>query len=368
MIPLRRKQPGDGPISPSGLGNQKPVRSGTGRMKTFERVSLAVGSLLFAWLLYRAGLGTVARNLRQLGWGFLVIFAQEGLAILLYTLAWRRTLPPRYRTVPFRSLVSMRLSGDAINHLAPSAVVGGELLRVSLLKRFVPAPAAFASVGLAAMAQFFAQLLFIVLGIPFLAAGGLRGRVAGAGIALAAILALAIAGLVYLVWRGDGFRRLQKAIERRSWLPAKWASSEVDAQTLDQEIFGSLRERPSDFLASVALFYVGWFVAVADVYWILFFLGVAVPLSLAFSIAVLLVLVEGFFFFVPAKAGVPEGAAYAVFGALGLDPARGFALGLARRLRDTAWDLLGLALLGVSQLPDRGKRSEAPGRAFGPTR
>ena len=337
-------------------------------MKTFERVSLAVGSLLFVWLLYRAGLGTVARNLKQLGWGFLVIFAQEGVAILLYTLAWSRMIPPRHRAVPFRSLVSMRLSGDAINHLAPSAVVGGELLRASLLRRFVPAPAAFASVGLAAMAQFFAQLLFIVLGIPFLAEGGLQGRIAGAGVALAAILALAISGLIYLVWRGDAFRRLQRAIERKSWLRAKWASSELDAQTLDHEIFGSLHERPKGFLASVALFYMGWFVAVADVYWILFFLGVPVPLSLAFSIAVLLVLVEGFFFFVPAKAGVPEGAAYAVFLALGLDPARGFALGLARRLRETAWDLLGLALLAASQVPDSNKASPAPARALDPTR
>jgi uncharacterized protein (TIRG00374 family) len=337
-------------------------------MKTFERISLAVGTLLFVGLLYRAGLGTVARNLRQLGWGFLVIFAQEGLAILLYTLAWRATLPPLFRSVPFRWLVSMRLSGDAINHLAPSAVVGGELLRVSLLRRFVPAPVAFASVGLAAMAQFFAQLLFIVLGIPFLAAGGLRGRVAGAGMVLVAILALAIAGLIYLVWRGDGFRRLRAMVERKSWLPAKWVSSGVDAQALDEEIFGSLRERPKDFLASVALFYLGWFVAVADVYWILFFLGVPVPLSLAFSIAVLLVLVEGFFFFVPAKAGVPEGAAYGVFAALGLDPARGFALGLARRLRDTAWDLVGLALLGLSQVPHRGETSQERGRAFGQTR
>src|SRR5215470_16402520 len=141
-------------------------------MKTFERISLAIGTLLFVGLLYRAGLGAVAGNLRQLGWGFLVIFAQEGLAILAYTLAWRRTLPPEQRTAPpFRSLLSMRLAGDAINHLAPSAVVGGELLRVSLLRRYVPASTALASVGLAAMAQFFAQLLFIVLGIPFLAAG-----------------------------------------------------------------------------------------------------------------------------------------------------------------------------------------------------
>jgi hypothetical protein len=218
------------------------------------------------------------------------------------------------------------------------------------------------------MAQFFAQLAFIVLGIPFLAGGGLRGRVAGAAIVLAAILILAVAGLIYLVCRGDGFQRLRRALNRRSWLRAKWESSEVDAQSLDAEIFGALRERPRDFLASVALFYLGWFVAVADVYWILFFLGVPVRPSLAFSIAVLLVLVEGFFFFVPAKAGVPEGAAYGVFLALGLDPARGFALGLARRLRETAWDLVGLALLGLSQLPNARKFSEEPGRAFGPTR
>src|SRR5262249_12431462 len=170
----RRRRPSDGAISPIGPRNEKAEGSRLGRMKLFERISLAAGSLLFVWLLYRAGFGAVARNLRQLGWGFLLIFAQEGLAILAYTLAWRRTLPPERRTVPFRRLFSMRLAGDAINHLAPSAVVGGELVRVSLLRRFVPASTAFASVGLAAMAQFFAQLLFIVLVLPFLAGRELR--------------------------------------------------------------------------------------------------------------------------------------------------------------------------------------------------
>jgi uncharacterized membrane protein YbhN (UPF0104 family) len=328
-------------------------------MKTLERISLVAGCLLFGWLLYRVGLGTVARNLRHLGWGFLVILGQEGVAILMYTLAWRRTLPPDRRTVPFASLLSMRLAGDAVNTLTPSAVVGGELVRVSLLKRFVPTPIAFASVGLAAMAQFFAQLLFIVLGIPFLAAGGLRGKVASAGLVLGAILALGIAGVSYLAWRGDGFGRIRRAIERTGWLPSKWASPELHWEALDEEIFGSLRERPGDFVASVAFFYLAWFVTVADVYWILFFLGTPVTLPLAFSIAVLLVLVEGFFFFVPARAGVQEGGAYAVFLALGLDPARGFALGLARRLREATWGLVGLALLGLSQVKERRDASAA---------
>jgi uncharacterized protein (TIRG00374 family) len=322
-------------------------------VKIVVRVSFALGTLLFAWLLYRIGLGTVVRNLRQLGWGFLVIVGQEGVAILLYTLAWRRTLPRERRGIPFRSLLSMRLSGDAINTLTPAAVVGGELIRVSLLKRFVPAPTAFASVGLAALAQFVAQLLFVVLGIPFVAAGGLRGRVAGAGIALAVALALAIAGLTYLAWRGDGFQRARRLIERLEWLHAGWASREADWRALDNEIFGALRQRPGDFVLSVFFFYLGWFVAVADVYWILFFLGAPVTLSLAFSIAVLLVFVEGFFFFVPAKVGIQEGGAYAIFLALGLEPARGFALGLARRLRELAWGLVGLALLGSSELQKR---------------
>src|SRR5262249_59087022 len=127
-----------------------------------------------------------------------------------------------------------------------------------------------------------------------LVVGGLRGRVAGAGIVLAAILALAIAGLIYLVWRGDGFRRLQALVERKSWLPANWASSGVDGHALDEEIFGSLRERPKDFLASVALFYLGWFVAVAGGCWDLFFFGGPGPPSLRFSVPIRLRPVDSF--------------------------------------------------------------------------
>ncbi|HYB53924.1 MAG TPA: flippase-like domain-containing protein [Thermoanaerobaculia bacterium] len=315
-------------------------------MKTVQRVSLVLGVVLFAWLLARIGPATVARNLRQLGWGFGVIFLQEGLAILLYTLAWRRTLPPESRGIPMRSLFSMRLIGDAVNTLTPSAVVGGELLRVGLLKRFVPTSVALASVGLAALAQFMAQALFIVIGIPFVAAGGLRGRVAGAGYALAAVLLAVIASLVYLAWKGDGFRKAQRWLEARRWLPERWTSSDVQWAALDEEIFGALRRRPQDFLVALLFFYLGWSVTVADVYWILLFLGAPVSLAVAFSIAVLLVLIEGFFFFVPARAGIPEAASYAVFLALGLDPARGFALALARRLRELTWGLVGLAIVG----------------------
>jgi len=47
----------------------------------------------------------------------------------------------------------------------------------------------------------------------------------------------------------------------------------------------------------------------------------------------------------PARAGVPEGGLYAIFGALGLNPVNGFSLGLARRLRELSWGLLGLGVL-----------------------
>jgi hypothetical protein len=66
---------------------------------------------------------------------------------------------------------------------------------------------------------------------------------------------------------------------------------------------------------------------------------------------VLAVLIEGAFFFVPARVGVQEGGLYTIFFALGLDPAKGFSLGLVRRLRELVWGLVGLIILGLCRHP-----------------
>jgi uncharacterized protein (TIRG00374 family) len=315
----------------------------------FERLAFAAGLGLFLWLLHRIGLAAIGRNLARVGWGFAAILALEGVVVLLMTLGWRWTLPPD-RRVPFFSLVGMRMAGDGINALAPAAVVGGEIVHARLLARFIPAVEAFGSVGLAALAQFLAQILFVGLGSILARAGTLQPRLRLLGMALLAFLVAFVAILERLSRRREGppgrisgwLLRMARRVSRR-------APGEDFWRGLDRHVFGAMRERPVSLALAVAFFLGAWCTNVLEVGLGLALLGAPVPAATVFAIAVLIVLVEGVFFFVPARVGVLEGGLYSAFLALGLDPATGFSLALVRRLRELTWSLGGLAILGLSQ-------------------
>jgi uncharacterized membrane protein YbhN (UPF0104 family) len=313
----------------------------------FERLAFAAGLGLFLWLLHRIGLETVALNLARIGWGFAAVLALEAVAVVLMTFGWSRTLP-RERRVPFSSLVAMRMAGDGVNALAPAAVVGGEIVHARLLARFLPAAEALASVGLAAMAQFLAQVLFVGAGLMIARTGALAPRLRLLGLALLAFLAAFLALLLRLARRREGPPgRIALWLQRLARFLPGGAPREGFFRDLDRGVFGAMRERPLALAAAAFFFLCAWLVHVLEVGLVLALLGNPAPAGTVFAIAVLTVLVEGFFFFVPARVGVQEGGLYAIFLVLGLDPARGFSLGLIRRLRELTWGLAGLAILAL---------------------
>jgi uncharacterized protein (TIRG00374 family) len=317
----------------------------------FERLAFAAGLGLFLWLLHRIGLEAIGRNLARVGWGFAAVLALETVVVLLVTLGWSRTLPPD-RRLPFSSLVAMRMAGDGVNALAPAAVVGGEIVHARLLARFIPAAEALGSVGLAAMAQFLAQVLFIGLGAILARSGALAPRLRLLGLALLAFLAVFVALLERLSRRREGPPgRVARWLGRVARVFPGGGPREGFFRDLDRNVFGAIRERPLALALAVLLFLCAWLVSAVEVGLIMALLGTPVPAGTAFAIAVLTVLVEGLFFFVPARVGVQEGGLYAIFLALGLDPARGFSLGVVRRLRELTWGLAGLAILSHYRRP-----------------
>lgn len=327
----------------------------------FERVAFAAGLGLFLWLLHRIGLEAIGRNLASVGWGFAAVLALETVAVLLVTLGWSQTLPPD-RRVPFFSLLAMRMAGDGFNALAPAAVVGGEIVHARLLARFIPSAEALASVGLAAMAQFLAQVLFVGLGAIFARSGALAPRLRPLGLALFAFLIAFVALLGRLSRRREGPPgRVARWLGRVARVFPGGAPREGFFRDLDRGVFGAIRERPLALALAVLLFLCAWLVNIVEVGLVLALLGARVPVGTVFAIAVLTVLVEGLFFFVPARVGVMEGGLYAVFLALGLDPARGFSLGLVRRLRELTWGLAGLVILALSRRPHTAPVISSPG-------
>ncbi len=327
-----------------------PVSSRSGRAAPgasglrIERVALALGLGLFLWLLHRIGLGVLAQNLSGVGWGFGLVLALELVPLLLLTSAWRCTLPSHSR-IPFRRLVSMRLAGDAVNALAPAAVVGGELLRARLLASFLPMSEAIASVALAAATQFLGQILYVGMGSVALPDAVLRPGFRFAGPAAALLILLLAWWLVVRQRPGPSDAREQPAFIAD--LTRGGLASRI--RLLRESVVAIVRAGSGRLALSVLLFLVAWSIGTIEVGLILRLLGVSVSLRTALSISVLIVLVEGIFFFVPLRAGVSEGGFYAIFLLLGLDPATGFSLAIVRRLRELAWALAGLMLLGIQR-------------------
>jgi hypothetical protein len=239
----------------------------------------------------------------------------------------------------------MRIAGDAVNYVTPTAAVGGELVRVALLRRFVAAVPAIASVVLLVVTQFFSQVVFVSVGIVYCLPRLLAGPWAAAVAVPAGFLVAILAGLIFLAVRSDGFRRIDGLARRVPWL-ARFADA-GNAEALDREIFGAVRARPFDLAAAVFCFLGAWSVGVVEARLILSFLGTPVSWGTAFSIESLSVLIETAFFFVPAKAGTQEGGKVAIFAALGLAVSDGLALGVVRRLRELAWAMMGLIVFGV---------------------
>ena len=71
-----------------------------------ERFLLVGGLALFVYLLRRIGPGTVKDNLVLVGWGILLIIAQELLAYTANTLGWWAAFPKPRNNVGFFSLLT----------------------------------------------------------------------------------------------------------------------------------------------------------------------------------------------------------------------------------------------------------------------
>lgn len=313
-----------------------------------ERVLLAGGLALFAFLLYGLGVGITFAHLQAVGWGVVLIVAQEILAFGANTAGWRLAFPPPGLRVPFRTLLGARIAGDAVNYLTPTATIGGEFVRGRMLRGFGSTTVVIASLAVAKLTQTIGLLAFVLLGLLLVMDGHLLPDRVRAGL-LIGLGALAV-GLTLLVaaQRRGMFGPLARLLEGRArgWLSAEVAPS---LRRLDEEIARAHRGNTMRLALSCAAFCLGFAGGVVESYLTLWFLGVPVTLKLALAVEVLGVALSNLLFFVPLRAGTQEAGKVLIFTILGLDPAKGLAMGILYRVRELTWALIGLGLLYRSQ-------------------
>lgn len=318
----------------------------TGRLLQ-RTLAVALGVGLLVWLLRRTGLRDIGEHLGALGWWAPALLAPYALVAWADSRGWRCTLARHdCPAVPLATLYAIRLAGEAINSVTPTAAVGGEPVKAWLLRaRGIPAPEAFASVVIAKTALVASQSLFTALGVAALLAW--LGRYALAAAWLAILLVAAAGFTALLVWaQGRNparavWRGLQRLFPRAAFV----ARLEAGASELDRRLAHFYRVERGAFVRATAWHLLGWLLGVTEVALIAASIGHPLPWLDALVIEALAQPIRATALVVPGGIGTQEVGGVWLCTLLGMPVAAATTLWLLKRTREIVFDAVGLAYL-----------------------
>ena len=315
----------------------------------FLRGGLFVGGLVVLGILVvRVGLHSVLTVLGRLSWWQLVLVSiPYGLIMAVDTLGWRYAFvssPP-----PYLRMLAARTAGEAVNIVTALGSVGGEAVKVWLLRPAVPYDESVPSIVIAKTTSTMAQALLLVVG-TILAMAAIKVDVD----VIWAMLALL--GVELLLVGGFFVTQVAGLVKRVGRLLA-WSGLIKDAsaaEELDTRLRRYYRESWRRFVLSVSFHFCGWLLGTLEVLVILYVLEIPVGVVTAVVIEAVGSGVRFASFLVPGSLGVLEGANTGVFNALGLGASAGLAFSLVRRARQGVWIGIGLIVLVVARMQASG--------------
>lgn len=306
------------------------------------RLVVFAGVATFLGLLWKFEPAKVWAHLVGFGWGFAVLLPFQILDHMLNACGWYLAFPAEsVGGVRFWDLVRVRIAGDGVNYLTPSANIGGEFVRPGMLRSSLPDDVKITSVLVAKVTQSVGQAFFILSGLGYL----LHAKLFDFDGPQATIGAFGVGGILLGLVVGVGLL----IMEPPAWFARRFPKA-VEASAGVRGLLKSyLMTHPFRLMGSIAMFMFGYAWGAFEVMIIARFLGLDIGLEGAFSIEFLSNLVDSLAFWVPAKLGTQEGGKAAIFAGLGLPAESGFTLGLIRHVRELCWAGLGLALYAAHQ-------------------
>jgi glycosyltransferase 2 family protein len=321
-------------------------------VRTLRTLSLLAGLGILSVLIVRVGKdATLAALARGLGWQFLLICLPYGLVMTVDTLGWRYAFA--FDRVPFPRLLVARIAGEALNAITAVAPVGGDAVKVWLLRSHVPYRESVASVIIAKTTIILAQSTFSLVGVVLAVILAVDSRLVLAMLGMLALEVVGVGGFFAAQW--FGFVTYGGRLLYRFGV----LSSIESAEGLDSELQNFYRRHPRRLCLSVAFHLLGWFLGVIETILILRALQVSASLPAATLIETVGSAVRFATFFVPGSVGALEGANTGAFAALGLGASAGLAFSLVRRCRQIVWIAIGLITLAVARATSLSAKARA---------
>jgi putative membrane protein len=278
-----------------------------------------------------------------LGWWLLPITLFHLAPLYFDAVSWRQLFPALKRPGVL-SFLWMRWIRESVSTLLPVASVGGDVVGARLAhQRGVPGAQATASMVVDITVGAATQATFVVAGIVLLAAGARAHAPAAMAWALLIGVALFAAGIgvFILIQHNSMFGVLVEWARRLA--PKNWLSGFAGrADAVDEAVVATYRRRFALSYSSL-LRLIGWVTGVGEIWLAMRVLGKPLSLIDSFTLESLSAGVRGAAFMVPGALGAQEGG-LVLFGALlGVPADLALAVSLAKRVRELALGLPGLA-------------------------
>lgn len=312
-------------------------------MRRFNLILLAVAAVLLLVMLNGLGWANLGRRLQRVGYYWPLLLAPYGLVNCLWAISWDYLLLHKETRPSLRRIFFLRLAGDSLNQLTPTASIGGEAFRAQRLKALgVPWEEAAASVVIQKSILVLSLVLYVFLGLALSvlapALDAFRLSVLGP-----AALILGAASLAFLIVqrRGPCVQGI-RLLEKFGLCPAKLKAKEQQLAVLDSCLAGFYKEHPTRGFLAFVLFFLGWLVHGLEVYVIFRLLGHPIDCGLALCLDALVTLVAAMGFMIPASVGVQDCGAILLSLGFNLGAPLGAAFSVMRRFREAFWLSVGL--------------------------
>jgi glycosyltransferase 2 family protein len=311
----------------------------------FNLILIIIAAVFLILMLRKLDWSSLGEYLLQVGYYGPLLLLPYGLVNYLGAASWNYLLPNRETCPSMSRLFSLRLAGESLNQLTPTASMGGEPFKVIRLKALgVAWEEATASVVIQKGITVLSLVLYVFLGLT-LAVSILKVSPTNLGLLGLTALGLGIAGMTFLIVQRRGPCVLGiRLLEKCGMCPAVLKAREDELACLDSCLAGFYQQYPVRGLIAFLLFFLSWLCHGCEVYLIFRLLGHPVDLGMALCMDALVMLFAASGFMIPASAGVQDGGAILVSLGLNLGATLGAAFAILRRLREASWLLLGLLL------------------------
>jgi hypothetical protein len=319
------------------------------RTRNYRRWGLwwtLVGAALFAYLIYRTGIGVIYDNIRFFGWNFVILILITGSRQFMRAVAWRYCFEPRDRNVGLFELFSIRLLGEAVSDLTFAGPVLGETAKVMAIGKRIPLTSGVSSVVIENLIFSLAVILFVLSGVLVLLSHvALPGELQLAGLLTAIGLCLSL--LVAYIFVKRRWLIISSALGWLDHCNLKWAflaKREERLKQFEENIYSFYGKRPALSLGLTAIELASNLTNVIEAYLILGVLSGTYSWTTAYLIETVNRVINAAFALVPLQIGVDEGGTALALRGLGYDAGVGVSLAIIRKVRILFWVAVGLII------------------------